>query len=65
MSTEDTSTKVYTRCEGCGKIVRPEAGRDLPDGWIDLGISARSNAPRVACSSACQRKVEAADRADR
>jgi hypothetical protein len=65
MSTQDTSTKVYTRCEGCGKIVRPEPGREVPEGWIDLGTSARFNAPRVVCTIACQQKVEAADRAER
>jgi hypothetical protein len=60
MSIEDKTTKVYMRCEGCGKIARPEAGVGLPPGWIDLGVSPKFNAPRVVCSIECRKKAEAA-----
>jgi hypothetical protein len=53
-------TKVYTRCEACGKVARTHDDRDgLPDGWIDLGRSPGFNAARAVCSAECQRKVEA------
>ena len=57
MSIEDKKTKVYTRCEACGKIARSE-GQELPGGWIELGRSKDFNAPRVVCSTECQRKIE-------
>jgi hypothetical protein len=59
MSNEDKKTKVYTRCEGCGKIARPEPGVALPAGWIELGVSPKFNAPRVVCSTDCRTKVDA------
>jgi hypothetical protein len=59
MSNEDRSTKVYVRCEGCGKIVRPEPGREAPEGWIVLGKSEQFNATRVVCSDECRERAEA------
>jgi hypothetical protein len=52
-------TKVYTRCEGCGKVARPTEGASLPEGWIDLGRAPGFNASRAVCSAECQRKIEA------
>jgi hypothetical protein len=59
MSNEDRATKVYIRCEGCGKIVRPEMGKDAPADWIVLGPSEQFNTTRVVCSDACRQRVEA------
>jgi len=60
MSDDNKTTKVYARCEACCKISRPEAGAELPVGWIALGRSTEFNAPRAVCSTECQRKVSAA-----
>ncbi len=57
MSRPDERTKVYTRCEACGKIARPDPGQELPDGWISLGTAPGYNAPRAVCSKACQQQV--------
>ena len=55
---DERVTKVYIRCEACGKIVRPEAGRAVPEGWIELQASDQFNARRAVCSQACLEKVE-------
>jgi hypothetical protein len=60
MSIDDKKTKVYTRCEACGKIARPDDNAAVPDGWIELGRSEKFNAPRVVCSEECRRKSEGA-----
>ena len=60
MSRPDERTKVYTRCESCGKIARPEPGRELPEGWINLGMApeddrvgtAQDHAERAAAARA-------------
>ncbi len=54
---EEQRTKVYTRCEVCGKIVRPDGNSDVPEGWVVLGKTPGFNATRVACSAACAAKA--------
>jgi hypothetical protein len=58
---DERPTKVYTRCEACGTIARPKPDGSLPDGWIALAETARSNAPRAACSAACAEQLARAE----
>jgi hypothetical protein len=51
---DEKATRIYTRCEVCGKIVPPEPGRELPDGWIAIETELPTNAPAAVCSTECQ-----------
>jgi hypothetical protein len=50
---DEKKTRVYTRCEVCGKIVRPDSDTELPAGWIPIEGPEPSNAPRAVCSEVC------------
>jgi hypothetical protein len=58
-SANERPTKVYTRCEVCGTIARPKADGSLPDGWVVLPATAKSNVAPAACSAECARKYAA------
>jgi len=55
---DEHPTRIYTRCEGCGKIVRPNADGTLPEGWIALDPGMQHNAGRAVCSQACVEKLD-------
>jgi hypothetical protein len=54
---DERTTKVYLRCEACGKIAVPQPDGNLPDGWISLGPAPGFNASRAVCSADCRDQV--------
>ena len=56
---DEKATKVYTRCETCGKIMPPQPGHELPDGWLAVELpGVVSNAPLAVCSPACLQELK-------